>query len=187
MRSTAPTAETESLLACLGARRRGILAVVEGLDEASLRRAVLPSGWTLLGLLQHLTVNERYWLRWAVGGEDVAGTGVVDGACRVVLADQLDPADDWAVAAGVDGAVLIARYRAEADLADAAVRALGGLDLGAPAARQDDPWRRWFGAEPRSVRWVLLHLIEETAQHLGHADVVRELLDDAPRGSSGPA
>lgn len=171
--------ELETLVGFLDAKRRGVLRNLEGLDDEALRRPVLPSGWSCLGLVQHLTGAERYWLRWAVGGEEIAGTGVVDGSCRVVLDGMPDPDDDWLVSPDTSAAAVIAAYRDEAALANAA---LTDVDLDAPSHHSDAPWAQWFGSPTLSARWIVLHMIEETAQHAGHADVVRELLDAETAG-----
>jgi uncharacterized damage-inducible protein DinB len=64
--------EREALLESLAAQRQHVLDAVQGLTEAELRRPVLPSGWTCLGLVQHLTLDvERFWFRAVVGGEHV--------------------------------------------------------------------------------------------------------------------
>src|SRR3954453_6618247 len=65
-------AERDALLASLAAQREHVLESVQGLTEAELRRPVLPSGWTCLGLVQHLALNvERFWFRAVVAGEQV--------------------------------------------------------------------------------------------------------------------
>lgn len=105
--------EIGTLLAFLSKQRRGVLEIVDGLSDESLRRPVLPSGWTCLGMFQHLTVNERYWLRWAVGGEQIPGTTVVDGRCQVILNDMADVDNDWLVAPELSAAMVLGRYRDE--------------------------------------------------------------------------
>src|SRR5580700_1185578 len=71
--ASASTSEREVLVACLENQRRHILDDLEGLDEEALRRSVLPSAWTCLGLLGHLTNDvERFWLRCVVAGDQVA-------------------------------------------------------------------------------------------------------------------
>lgn len=168
--------EIETLHGFLDAQRRGVLAAVEGLPDDSLRRPVLPSGWTCLGMLQHLTVNERYWLRWAVGGEQIPGTELVDGQCRVALDGMPDQDNDWLVAPEMNAETVLGRYREEAALANLAI---ADVPVDSPPRQVDPPWVNWFGTGgPTTVRWILLHMIEETAQHLGHLDVVRELLED---------
>src|ERR1700733_14143388 len=73
VKATVSITESEMLVACLESQRRHILGDLEGLDEEALRRPVLPSGWTCLGLLGHLTNDvERFWLRCVVAGEQDA-------------------------------------------------------------------------------------------------------------------
>jgi catechol 2,3-dioxygenase-like lactoylglutathione lyase family enzyme len=74
-----PTAEIVALLASLDGQRDHVLGILEGLDEAALRRPVLPSGWTCLGLVQHLAVDvERFWFRDVVAGEAAVGRRLAD-------------------------------------------------------------------------------------------------------------
>lgn len=150
--------ETTALVACLASQRRHVLGILDGLDDAALRRPVLPSGWTCLGLVRHLALDvERFWFRAVVAGETVPlETG--DGA--------------WQVPADVPAQDVLDLYRHEAALADAVVRR---TPLDAAAA--------WWPAElfgdgaPESLRETVLHVIAETACHAGHLDAVRELLD----------
>ncbi len=144
----------------LRARRGHVLGVLDGLDEADLRRGVLPSGWSLLGAVHHLAIDvERFWLRAVVGGEDVSF-----------------PDDEaWETTSELAVADVLALYRAECEAADAAVL----------ARRADDPlawWPEGLDATPySSVREVLHHVLVETAIHAGHLDVVRELIDGHQR------
>ena len=62
-------AERAALLGYLAAQRAAALAVVDGLDEPSLRRSVVPSGWTCLGLIEHLGHAERFWAQVVLSGE----------------------------------------------------------------------------------------------------------------------
>lgn len=178
------SAEHQDLLDALATVRRAVVRAVRGLDEEQARRVVLPSGWYPLGLVQHLTMNERYWLRWAVGGETIPGTSFVDGRLQVVLEDK-DDDDEWAVPPHLDGATVLARYEAEAALAD---RAVAACDLDGPPRQFDPVWREWYGegASALTARQFVLHLIGETGQHAGHAQVVRELLDADAREATPP-
>lgn len=173
--------ERETLFSFLDMQRQGALKAVEGLSEEVLRLPVLPSGWTCLGMFQHLTVNERYWLRWAVGGERIPGTSIVDGRCEVVLDDMPTPDDEWVVAPDLSAATVLSRFRDEVEKANAAV---ADVFLDAPPRQSDPPWAEWFGADTLDARWIILHMIEETAQHAGHLDIVRELLDDRDQSTT---
>lgn len=172
--------ERETLLDFLDMQRQGALKSVEGLSEEALRSSALPSGWTCLGMFQHLTVNERYWLRWAVGGERIPGTDIVNGRCQVVLDNMPNPDDDWLVAPDASAETVLSRYREEVEKANAAI---ADVLLDGPPRRSDPPWAEWFGADTLDARWIILHMIEETAQHAGHLDIVRELLDDRDRSA----
>jgi hypothetical protein len=135
---------------------------VDGLDEDALRAPALPSGWTPLGLVQHLAVDvERFWFRAIVAGDQavIDDFAATDGDAWQV--DPRQPAD-----------AVFATYRREADLANALIAATP-LD-GAPA------WwpHHLFGDTPvGTVREAVLHVIVETACHAGHLDAARELID----------
>ncbi|WP_051720612.1 DinB family protein [Streptomyces sp. NRRL F-2799] len=153
-------AEITALLRFLQVQRNHVLGTVEGLSEEALRRPVLPSGWTCLGMVQHLTLSvERLYFRAAVAGDPE----VID------LVSSQDSA--WKVAAEVSGAEVIDRYRREASLADAVITA--------SSADADLAWWPFPEGEWRlhNLREVLLHVIAETACHAGHLDAVRELID----------
>jgi len=152
----------EVLLRYLDYFRAVLVAKVSGLDEAELRRSRLPSGWTPLELVRHLTHVERRWLVWGFEGHDV---GDPWGDRR---------GDRWYVEpeAGLDDVL--------AELADQArvtTEVVDRHDLDERGA----PGERWEGAEPATLERVLLHLVQEYARHVGHVDVVRELAD----GSTG--
>jgi uncharacterized damage-inducible protein DinB len=159
--SEAMTAEAELLLAHLRSQRRHVLGILEGLDEEALRRPVLPSGWTSLGLVRHLALDdERFWFRGVVAGEQE-------------IKDEVAASTDSAWVLRPDDTVdtVFALYREEAARTDAIV-AETPLDA-APAW-----WPDFFGEfRMDSLREVLMHVITETATHAGHLDAVRELID----------
>ena len=144
------TDEKELLLQWLGYLRRAVLHKLDGIDDAQARWT--PDGRLipLLGIVHHLTRVE--W-RWIEGG--------FRGATVERSEQEFRPGDEVTL----DGA--IAAYRERARATDAAVRSLR-LDDTSPG----DSW-----AEGHDLRFVLLHLINETARHCGHADATRELLD----------
>jgi len=93
--------ETELLLSSLNSQREHVLGILEGLPDTDLRRAVLPSGWTCLGLVQHLALDvERFWFRSVLTGEQVE-LASDDGA--------------WQVGPDVPAADVLSLYRREAD------------------------------------------------------------------------
>ena len=156
-------AERKALVGYLAAQRAAVLAVVDGLDEASLRRPVVPSGWTCLGLLEHLGHAERFWAQAVLSGQ-------------VSALPWTDEADgDWdptaALVSDHEVGEVIAFYRDQCARTDAIVARLS-LDDRPPGVR-----RRDLPAQTADVREVILHLLEETARHAGHLDIARELLD----------
>lgn len=123
-------------------------------DDAALETARTSSGMTAHGLVRHLTNVERSWLRDVFAGQDGLAYDWTD----------TDPDGEWHVPAGTAMARLLEDYAAESRRCDDVVDAAGSLD--------DVSARRGM-----SLRWILLHLIEETARHLGHLDVLREQAD----------
>ena len=153
---------TQQLIDVLGDQRRHVLGVVAGLTDADLRRPVLPSGWSCVGLINHLALDvELFWFRAVVAGEPAA-IAELD-----VIGD-----DAWQVDPAVPAHQVLANYRRQVELADA-VLATTAPDA-APAwwpADQFGDWRLDTTIE------VLVHVITETACHAGHLDAARELID----------
>jgi Protein of unknown function (DUF664) len=153
--------ETDALLSSLNDQRRHVLGILDGLPDEALRRPVLPSGWTCLGMVQHLAVSvERFWFRGIVAGEPLDPP------------ISADSAPVWRVEPTVTAATVFDLYRREIELADAVIAA-NQLDR-PPAAWPDAMWPNW---RMRDLRQIMLHVITETACHAGHLDVVRELID----------
>jgi hypothetical protein len=150
--------ETEALLSALNAQREHVLGAVDGLSEANLRRPVLPSGWTPLGLVRHLALDvERFWFRVAVAGEHaelLAGNGA------------------WRVPVETPAEAVLEAYRAEIARANEIIRAtpLDAMPAWWPA-------EQFPGNPAKPLRRTILHVITETACHAGHLDAVRELID----------
>lgn len=157
-------AEAHILLEFLDSQRGAVFAKVDGLPDEALRRPVFPSGWTCLGLVQHLAVDdERYWFRGIAAGEPVEfPTKDNDGAV-------------WVVDPQCSTQSILDLYRDEIRRANAV---LASIALDAPPLRTDPRWPNW---KIPNFRWIVLHMIEETARHAGHLDTARELLD----GSTG--
>jgi uncharacterized damage-inducible protein DinB len=159
--STEASTERDLLLRRLGEQRRHVLDQVEGLGDAQLRQPVLPSGWSCLGLLRHLTLSdERYWFGVVMAGEplDFWPEGINA---------------DWLVHDDEPPASIISAYRAAIEHSDAII---ADLSLDAPPAKHDDWWAESGQSFP-DLRTVLVHVLVETATHAGHLDAVRELLD----------
>ncbi|NUS63524.1 MAG: DinB family protein [Saccharothrix sp.] len=140
----------------LEAQRGAVLAILDGLDGDALTTAVLPSGWTPLGMVEHLGYAERHWFQEILHGR----------------ADPLPWPDDPApLTTPRPAEEVFAFYRAQCERSDA-ILAATPLET-RPVGRHPDP----LGAETTDLRRIVLHVIEETARHAGHLDAVRELLD----------
>jgi len=153
--------ETELLLGFLDEQRNHVLGILEGLTEEQLRRPVLPSGWHCLGMVKHLALaDEHYWFGSVVGGESFGF--FPEGRNAEWQLDPGESADD-----------VFGLYRREIERANAVIAA---TPLEA-APRQPDPlWQEW-GIDFPDLRFIMLHVIKETACHAGHLDAVRELID----------
>jgi hypothetical protein len=153
--------ESKTLLAYLSAQRDHALGILEGLDEEALRRPVLPSGWSCLGLVRHLALDiERFWFRAIVAGE------------QAVIDELADAPDAWQVGADVPAELVFDMYRREIDRANAIITATA-LDA-APAWWPPELFGDW---RLHTLREIMLHVITETACHAGHLDAARELID----------
>ncbi|WP_329521260.1 DinB family protein [Spirillospora sp. NBC_01491] len=144
--------------------RDALLRKLDGFPEDGLRAAVLPSGWTPLELLGHLTHVEIRWLRWGFAGEPVAEPWGDRGP------GERSPEEPWHVPEETAFADLRAAFLAACERSREIVAAAGLDNLGAPGGRFDP-------AERPTLIWILFHLLQEYARHLGHLDVVRELAD----------
>ncbi|MBJ7594911.1 MAG: DinB family protein [Candidatus Dormibacteraeota bacterium] len=154
--------EDQTLLAFLDAQRDSVLSIVEGLDEEAWHRSVVPSGWTPAGLVEHLGGAERHWFQGVVAGSDA----------ELPWDEGLPPYDpEAAFVCDRPSAEVIGYYRDQCAHSDA-VLAVTPLSA-PPRGRHSDPQMD----EPPSVRWVVLHMIEESARHAGHLDIARELID----------
>jgi uncharacterized damage-inducible protein DinB len=154
------------LIEALNQQRQHILATIDGLTEEQLRRPVLPSGWSCLGMLKHLALaDEHYWFRSFIAGQPLDGFF------------PTEPNGDWII--GPDETVedVFELYRSEIAEADRVLANVHEYD--APAQR-DPRWDTW-GVDFPTVRSVMLHMIVETACHAGHLDATRELLDGTQR------
>lgn len=155
-------AELAAARQSLEGQREHILSCLEGLDEEQLRRPVLPSGWSALGLVKHLALDvEHYWFRCIVAGAPL---------------EFFAPGPDgepnaWLLDPGESGADILALYRSEVAAANVIT---ADIDLDSQPRQRDPHWGDWRLGDNRAV---LLHVIVETANHAGHLDAVRELID----------
>src|SRR5262245_43312188 len=157
------TGERTDLLQTLDKHRGFLRYTLRGLTDEQAALRAPASELCLGGLIKHVTGTEARWMRFAVGGAEAMASEPVDwlGQFRMVEGDTV--------------AGLLDAYEAVARHTDELVATLPDLDASHPL-----PVAPWF--EPGaswSVRRVLLHLIAETAQHAGHADIIRESIDGA--------
>lgn len=144
------TDETELLLQWLGHLRRAVLRNLDDITDAQSRWTPDGTLISLLGIVNHLTHVEWRWIDGGFGGADVSRNE-----------SEFTPGPELGLGAA------LAAYRARAAATDATIRTMT-LD-------QDSDEDSWAGG--KSLRWVVLHLLTETARHAGHADATRELLD----------
>jgi hypothetical protein len=150
------------------ASAKSVLAIVEGLDEEAWHRSVVPTGWTPAGLLEHLGGAEWHWFQGVVAGKQPELPGD--------LAEDQPPYDPLTVVFTTDApsAEVVTFYRDQCAQSEAVLAT--NPPLGATTGQATGG-----GFEPPNVRWVVLHMIEETGRHAGHLDIARELLDGTTR------
>jgi uncharacterized damage-inducible protein DinB len=144
-----PSWESETLHALLQYQRESLVRKVADLDDAAARRSPVASGTSLLWLIKHMASAEITWMLRRFAGQDV-----------VIPDDTPQPRDTLEAA--------IQFYRATWEKVDA---------VAYRAASLDEPCRQADSGPPLNLRWVLAHLLEETARHAGHADILGELID----------
>ncbi len=157
--------ERDALLSFLGQQHDALRYAAHGLSEEQARARTTVSELCLAGLVKHAAGVERAWTTFLVAGD----TGV--------FAAEDDYVDGFRLLEGETLAGVLALQQAEARRTTEIVAGID--DLGAPLPPTTDvvPWIP--AGTVWTARWVLLHLIEETARHAGHADIIREALDGA--------
>jgi uncharacterized damage-inducible protein DinB len=155
--------ERTVLTTLLDYARDTVHAKCAGLTDADARRAPLPGSplMTISGLVSHLRWVESSWIEDTLLGCAIDAPWTED-----------DPDREFRIAVEVPLAQLLVEYRAACDRHRDLV---ASLDLDTPSRGDLGEWR----TEPVTLRWILLHLIEETARHNGHLDILRELADGA--------
>ena len=149
--------EAETLAGFLDFHRATLLWKLEGLDDEQLRRPMVPSGTSLLGMVKHLAYVERWWFQQVWAGLEPT----------YPWTDE-DPDADWRVEPTETTAEILALYRGECDRSRELAAAAPDLEQVAHHPRRE-----------MNRRWILVHMIEETARHNGQADILREQLDGA--------
>jgi uncharacterized damage-inducible protein DinB len=162
--------ERADLLATLGKHRHFLRLTVRDLTDDQARERTTVSELCLGGLIKHVTSAERGWVNFIVEGPSALGS-VTD----MTEEDYARRADEFRLLPDETLAGVLAAYAEVARRTDELITSLPSLDDGHPL-----PEAPWF--EPNTTwsgRRVLLHIIAETAQHAGHADIIREAIDGA--------
>jgi Protein of unknown function (DUF664) len=154
--TTAAASRADVFLTYLDYFRSQLVRKLEGLPEGELRASRLPSGWTPIELLKHLSHVEMRWLEWGFEGRQVADP----------WADGRD--GRWYVGPGETLAGLVAALVAQAARTRAIVESHDLAAVGKPG-------ERWDGAPPPALERILFHLLQEYARHVGHLDIASEL------------
>ena len=149
--------EKATLLAALQSHRDVLVWKLDGLTDEQVRRPMVPSGTNLVGLVKHLANAEYGWFCETFGRPTEPLTDI-----------SQDPEADMRAAEGETTEEIVAFYRRAWAAADAAILQLP-LDTTGTS----------YSDKTVSLRWVLVHMIEETGRHAGHADILRELIDGA--------
>ncbi len=158
--------ERKLLLAYIAQQRQGVRYAAHGLTDEQGRQTPLASALSIGGLIKHLADTEKGWIDMIehpdAGSADDRGSAY---------------GDNFRLQAGETLADVLALYEEVARDTESVIDRISDLDQAVPVPKGVP----WFPAdvEAWSVRWVLLHLIEETARHAGHADIIRESLDGA--------
>ncbi|MBF6437696.1 DinB family protein [Nocardia cyriacigeorgica] len=181
---TAPTldAERTELLEALAEARSALTSTVHGLTDAKAGEHPTVSALCLGGLIKHVASMEETWMRFAVEGPTAMGYDLPDGVTWADIAAgtarefpqwMIDHTNEFQMQPGDTLADILAHYEQIAARTEEVLATIP--DLSATHPLPEAPWH-----EPgavRSVRRVLTHLIAETAQHAGHADILRETID----------
>jgi uncharacterized damage-inducible protein DinB len=138
-----------------------------GMSDEDLRKVIVPSGWSMLGMLNHLAYVEQNWFQVVFAGEPEANF-------PVPWTDE-DPDADFRVGPDQSTASVLDFYEECCERSREITKNASLDDITATWPEDRPPERR------PNLRWILVHLIEETARHAGHMDVARELID----GSTG--
>ncbi|MEV0697827.1 DinB family protein [Saccharopolyspora sp. NPDC050389] len=174
--------ERADLLAALATARSALTNTTRGLSNEQAGERPTVSALCLGGLIKHVASMEEGWMRFALEGpsamryalpDGVTWADLAAGTAREVPQWAIDHQNDFQMLPGETLAGIVERYEQVAARSEEIIASVP--DLSAPHPLPEAPWN-----EPgavRSVRRVLTHIIAETAQHAGHADILRETLD----------
>jgi hypothetical protein len=146
----------------LDEQRNHVLGILDGLSDDALLQPTLPSGWNCLGLVKHLALDvEHYWFRCIVAGEPL----------EFFTSMPEHERDLWQVRPDETAADIFTLYRHEIERSNTVI---ADTPLDAPPHQRDAWWGEW---DVPDLRFILFHVIKETACHAGHLDAARELID----------
>ncbi|MCZ4077520.1 DinB family protein [Rhodococcus sp. H36-A4] len=154
------TGEKADIARMLADQRKNFLYTVRGITDEQARQRTTVSDLTLGGLLNHVVNNERSWM------------GIIAAMDECAEFDLSRMETEYLMSPGQSVAGLVEEFALVAAATEAAIT---DLDLDAQVPLPTAPWapeRSW-----QSVRYTLLHILRECAQHAGHADIIRESLD----------
>jgi uncharacterized damage-inducible protein DinB len=154
----APESERAGLCEFLDMQREALIDKLQGLSDEDARRTATVSSLSILALIKHSAIWERRWFQVIVAGRSFPDEW------PQVRSDEVDPTFRLTDEDTVE--TVVAYYREQIT---ASQRIVGSLDLATPCA--------WPEMAHLNLRWVALHMIEETARHAGHADIIRETID----------
>ena len=152
-----PETERAGLIEFLDYQREALIKKIKGVSDDDARWTPTESALSLLSLVKHSAIWERRWFQVIVGGRSFPDewpevTEELDTTFRLATSDTVE--------------TVVAYYREQ--IAESQ-QILETFDLDAPCA--------WPEMANQNLRWVALHMIEETARHAGHADIIRETID----------
>ncbi|MCU1502429.1 MAG: mini-circle protein [Ilumatobacteraceae bacterium] len=157
-----PETERAGLCEFLDDQREGLLDKLHGLTDEQARMTPTVSSLSLLSLIKHSAIWERRWFQVIVAGRSFPDEW------PEVQSEEVDPTFQLTENDTVE--TVVADYRAQIAASN---EILSTFDLDAPCA--------WPKMADQNLRWVALHMIEETAHHAGHADIIRETIDGTRR------
>jgi uncharacterized damage-inducible protein DinB len=163
--------ERADLLAALAKARHFLRFTARDLDDEQARRRTTVSALSIGGLIKHVTAMERNWARFIVIGPEAMASNGRDFA-DFTAEDYAEYENGFELLDGETLAGVLADHAEVAAATDELVRTLPSLD-----AVQPLPKAPWYTETVWSARRVLLHIVSETTQHSGHADIIRESLD----------
>ena len=162
--------EHDGLRTFVAQQHQALRIAAHGLTDEQARQAASVSSLTVGTLLKHVTAMEEAWM-----ARVAAAPGPADADQRPMAERAAAHADDFVMHEDETLDAILARYD---DRCRRTEDAIPGLDLDTPVPVPSAPWFP-AGSPPWSIRWVLLHLVEEVARHAGHADIIRESIDGA--------